>query len=446
MISLHPKAESTYNDRFESFLELIVCKANHSKAREAFEPNLYVSAKISSHELLNEAIMRSMTPFGDVLSISFRTPAGGFVTIPESDFKDVIKTIQTIANIPSIRAVAHFDEIRDISFEWIRGSHTKSVDKRYCCFLKERLEEAVKEFTVLLPMSNISIESSICFGELEIVSIGEEYFRKWGDACTPNIMSPEQKEMFILEQRKKMQGIAGIEVAVTATASQAEAIAKQKAAHAVAFLSLFSRGAFVPSLPTVFSLQGEEHVRQSSAVISGEDHLSFVSDAFSDDTHGWRLGNSSIRDIRASHLDLYARICFSEGRTKLEERLVNALTIFSHGVRQKTTEEKLVYIFTSLESLLLRNESEPIQQNVGERFSYIVAHTAESRMETLKVFKYCYSLRSSFIHHSKNDINLKKVETFLQHCHFFYLSMISLTEKFGSPEELLDGINLIKFS
>ena len=41
--------------------------------------------------------------------------------------------------------------------------------------------------------------------------------------------------------------------------------------------------------------------------------------------------------------------------------------------------DKLVYILASLESILLKNDSEPIQKNLGERMAFLIGPTVEAR-------------------------------------------------------------------
>ena len=45
---------------------------------------------------------------------------------------------------------------------------------------------------------------------------------------------------------------------------------------------------------------------------------------------------------------------------------------------------KLVYTLVAMESVLLRNGTEPTQQNVGERAAFVVTNTVEKRRETVR--------------------------------------------------------------
>ena len=56
-------------------------------------------------------------------------------------------------------------------------------------------------------------------------------------------------------------------------------------------------------------------------------------------------------------------------------------------------------IIGALEMILLRNDTEPIQQNIGERMAFVVGRNVNERKAIINNFRRIYSVRSKFLHH-----------------------------------------------
>jgi hypothetical protein len=58
--------------------------------------------------------------------------------------------------------------------------------------------------------------------------------------------------------------------------------------------------------------------------------------------------------------------------TDLQARVLNALILFSRGVALPGPQDRLLHALTSVESLLLANETEPVQTNLGLRMAFLI--------------------------------------------------------------------------
>ena len=59
----------------------------------------------------------------------------------------------------------------------------------------------------------------------------------------------------------------------------------------------------------------------------------------------------------------------------------------------------MIWYCAGLESILLRDSSEPILQNLSERLAMFAYDTVQERAVALKDIKEAYALRSRFVHH-----------------------------------------------
>lgn len=67
----------------------------------------------------------------------------------------------------------------------------------------------------------------------------------------------------------------------------------------------------------------------------------------------------------------------------------------------------------ALESMLLKDASEPIVKNIGERMAFLIRDTLDARKLIVANVNETYQLRSAFIHHGESVEDLATVERFL---------------------------------
>jgi len=87
--------------------------------------------------------------------------------------------------------------------------------------------------------------------------------------------------------------------------------------------------------------------------------------------------------------------------TELRELIARSITRTASALSNKNLHQRVVELFTVLESLLLKNENSSIQESVSKYLSLIAFTHKEDRIECDRVIKTMYKVRSSLIHHGK---------------------------------------------
>ena len=136
----------------------------------------------------------------------------------------------------------------------------------------------------------------------------------------------------------------------------------------------------------------------------------------------------------------------SKNRTKFQETLLDALLLYSRSTREKDLAGKLVYTLVAMESVLLRNDNEPIQQNVGERMAFINANTVEERQRIIRNLKAAYTLRSRFIHHGHTIDQRETVWQFMISAWSLFTTLAKFSQRFETKDELIDHLEAMKLS
>jgi hypothetical protein len=135
-----------------------------------------------------------------------------------------------------------------------------------------------------------------------------------------------------------------------------------------------------------------------------------------------------------------------EKRTDLEQELLTGMVTFGRAALTPDLRERIVWYCAGLESILLKNSSEPILQNLGERLAMFAYDTIDERSAALADVRTAYSLRSSFAHHGVDIEDREAVNRFVRHGLRFFLRVAKNINRFSNKEQILDHIDRMKLS
>jgi hypothetical protein len=153
----------------------------------------------------------------------------------------------------------------------------------------------------------------------------------------------------------------------------------------------------------------------------------------------WHLSDDEVRKYTETFgFDHVNKLLASKDRTKFQETLLDTLLLYSRSTREKDLAGKLVYTLVAMESILLRNDTEPIQQNVGERMAFINADTVGERQQIMRNLKAAYALRSRFVHHGSTIEERETVWRFMINAWALFTTLAKARRSFDTKEQLID--------
>ena len=157
--------------------------------------------------------------------------------------------------------------------------------------------------------------------------------------------------------------------------------------------------------------------------------------------------SDAVRDILldfglAEVRDILAR----DSRTDLEEMLLAAMVTFGRAALTPDLKERMIWYCAGLESILLRDTSEPILHSLSERLALFGYDTVDERAAAVKDVKEAYSLRSAFVHHGAEIGKDEVVTRFARHGRRLFSRIIQTAARFRTGRELLDHIERMKLS
>ena len=156
----------------------------------------------------------------------------------------------------------------------------------------------------------------------------------------------------------------------------------------------------------------------------------------------WRISKKFCEQILEDGLKQIEKIHCGHPKTDFQKKLLESLRLYSSSLLLHDFSNRLIYTLTTIESLLLKNRTEAIQDNISRRIAFLIGNDKNLRKEIAKNFKMVYSIRSKFIHHaeqiSQDEFNtLKK---FIFNVWTFLLMAINDSDKFKTKDEFIDAI------
>ena len=132
--------------------------------------------------------------------------------------------------------------------------------------------------------------------------------------------------------------------------------------------------------------------------------------------------------------------------TDFRKDLYDALILYSRQSLALEISDKLVFTLAALESLLLRDSSEPIQKNLGERMAFLVGQSVPERKEIAKNVEDVYRIRSAFVHHGQTPQHVESLDRFLRAVWTTLLKLLSLVDQYPTKAALISALEDQKFS
>ena len=148
-----------------------------------------------------------------------------------------------------------------------------------------------------------------------------------------------------------------------------------------------------------------------------------------------------ILKIREMGLDKISSLLAADSLKDFEKSVLNSIFLYSKSAFTADPVEKIVYILASLESVMLKNENEPIQQNLAERVAVFTARELKVRKFIIKTIKSVYGIRSKYLHHGHISSELELVSEFMIQVRTFFFNLLANVDRFHTQEQFVNAID-----
>lgn len=447
--NLHPDAVKSFNSEAESLFKELTCDQINTpkKGENSFRPDYFVYSNLTERDIIGYPKISVIDWVGNEVGLSF-CHEGKRIGLYQNNYKRLIKLSENIQRLPQISPIISVYFIKDSVFNWMRGKYLNELSCTMVEYVAQACNKGVIESEIWIPLAYTYIQSEIKIGRVTLKSITKELLNEWLDREGIDEERKEKmKKEFLNEYQEKLQGLAAATLILHAEPRRANEIAVEEAEKAASILRVFSPGVFHPKITSCCTLMGTEYIRMNKIFQTKDNKLLRITEEMINKPYmPWVLKDKFIDMIRRNGLDTLSGVLLQDDKKAFQIQVLNALYIYSRCSLAIAIEDKLIYILVAIESILLKDENEPIQQNIGERMAFLLENTAEERKKVINNVKKVYGVRSSFIHHGKSIDELEVIATFMESAFKFFKILICDINRYENKMKFIERIEEIRLS
>jgi Apea-like HEPN len=450
-LRLHADAARNFNEKAEALLTRL---EPISQPGDTFEPNFRPDIMPSGHITeadiagrIRHETVDALTR--DVVEIAIEAP-NGIVRLSEGACKELDQMAEGLQRTAAFRSTLSLKFVRDNILTWLERRVWHETAVPLSAFLEGKSAEVVDDYEVWIPIAYLYIEEEFSLGSVCFRPISREVFDSWSARWLQSVpeQNREQIEIRLQREREKVQGLAAATITIRAEQSHAVSKGLERAEESVALLRILHPANSSPACVCYYRPLGCENVESFSAFI-GSDVSEMRKEAqmrppFPD---SWELSADHLAQLRIDLDPMHKLLSTAQGeRSSFQKQLLEAALIYSKNNLAKEPAEKLVFILVALEAMLLKNDTEPIQQNIADRMAFVLGNSVSERRSIVSLVKTCYGLRSRFLHHGQTMSDLENLRKFMMYSWVLLLHFLRLHEEFASKDEMLERIEERKFA
>lgn len=440
---LHEDARRRFEELGRNLLERVTTfRDPPSQNRPAYSPNVFTAATLTDADRVGDLRLEWQDSHGNLTGIAFAEVGGLRKGIVGPDYEKLEELVSSMARVRPFRGTASVKFLREQIFEWVKERHRGQSSVGCVDFVLQRLENAAAEHGLLFPVSDLDVQSPLTLGSVTVSTFPESIFEEL--EAEPKDGPPiEVRRKLSLSMRQEFQGRAVAETSVFAEPIRAQEIAGERVDLAIGVLRFFTppgytsriaRWGYAPCrTDRVFVTDRTGRFLRTSTAVVDPDGTTVLSDQLRDI---WlSIGLSEVRDILAR-----------ASRTDFEEALLMGMVTFGRAALTPDLREKMIWYCAGLESILIRDSSEPILHNLSERLAMFAYDKVQHREVALKDVKEAYSLRSRFVHHGTEIDEVEAVSRFADHGQQVFRRIAKTAHRFSSKVEFIKHIDRMKLS
>jgi len=446
IINIHPSAVDNFNKKADELLGFIIERPFKRERQEEFSSHLHVAGSFTDKDIIGEIEVSSSDYKGNTISRTFHFEGKNYGLSEENynKLKDIAEKLQLL---PGIRSTLSCTFVEKCLFTWLGNKYKKIEDPQpFLEFLNSEAQKVVEKTTSWIPIANLEIQSSFLISRSQIKPITKDVMDNWESNIGGAATGEDKKKIIekFHKKRKEYQGLAAVVSVIEAEPEYAFDYALEEAQTITSVLGIFSSATLIPDIKCLSRIKGSENMAQATIFFEGANgNLSTTTSKILDtaSTKYWRLSSSEINEIRKVGLDNISSLLTTESLNGFRKSVLNAILLYSKSAFTSDPIEKVVHTLSSLESILLKNENEPIQQNLSERIAVFTSKELTERKSIIKLIKSIYGVRSRYLHHGHTTSELKLISDFLLKIWLFYMQLLGNVDRFSTQDEFVCAID-----
>jgi hypothetical protein len=441
-MDFHPEAAKRFDEVGTELLQLVVPCAGEPPPRPNFPPNIYPVADIPEEDIVGEVRVTRCIVNGmqEEVGRVFFAGKNGFGLV-DTGYQALTKLAEQIQTTSLLRDSVRVEFIRDIVFDWVAESYGKATVEPLSVVVLRKVTEEIKEHEIWIPIHRSYVESPILMGNVIFQTVSAAMMDSWQAGARAETKDEEAVlRVYLSKERSRLQGCAAATTKVRAERGKAVEVARYRAGRAAALLRFFSPANWTPKLRSYCVPLGSENLGETAELfIESGRIVNYQRGALDMRQPAWAFTNAQIAENRRP-LEQLNRLATEGRKTGYQEALLDALLLYSRSSIASDPADKIVYLFAALESLLLRNDNEPITKNLGERMAFMSGKDVSSRKAIVANTSDTYKVRSSFVHHGNSVGDLETLEVFMVNVWTCFYNALFWQDQIQDKDQLITAL------
>ena len=454
-IKLHKKAEEYFNCKANEVLQSVITVPKNigrsdrsDSARDASETvgnetsgarfHPHIDATVSASDIVGSLIKKQVAKTGQIVSLQIVGDKNNHCLTDANACDVLTKLIDGFWRKDDIAEYVKRDFLIDSFLKWVDSRRTE----QYVEFTTDLIQAAVKDTVIIVPLHQFVVKTTMSFGALHCVL--RPMLNREVEDHIENCSNETEKKV----RRKKFQATCVVECKVQAEFSRAIEIALSRANVVSEIFSFYSPFALIPGERFNGVHAGSEYTPSYDVLTqlnSGKFSLSSgILPTF--DARHHIVEKEDLKAMEESGIKGLCNLLCNQSPSDFEEKVRSSVRIFIKNAFTGSSTEKLIFAVVSLESLMLKNQTESIVQNVSERVAFLLASDIHSRKECIQIVKDAYSMRSAYMHHGRTAEDNNAIMEFLMTVFATITAVLNRLAEFNTKDEFLNHIDEVRLT
>jgi hypothetical protein len=450
-ISLHPNAIQAFN---KDGLEVVanIVRRSINKTKTTFKPDVYISHTIGTEDI-KKFIAVDKELNGRVIS-RFIGKNNENIGLEREFYYKMQSLAESIHKRSEIRLHVSIEFLENSIFDWAIDYFLKETTLSLIDYIIPKIEQEVINLTITIPVFGLSVEEPFSLGRVKFQPLDSSFFDNWLSAFDlfPDPSDNFQKQALdfkaqVQSFRQQLQGSSACVIELEAELNHARKVAMEETENALTLLYIFFPTILHPDTPSIYRPFGKQSIGPDFIIHTDKSHnLPLWSRSLTIPFKQMLLSKMKLEEMQNLGLNKLNSLYLKDNRSSFEDDLLRSIFIYSRSSLRQDPSDRLIFVFTALDSFLLKDANESIQQNISERMAFLIGDTAQKRIRIVGVIKKAYEFRSKAIHH---DISVRDREIyieFLSYVFIFFLTLIKNSHNFQTKQDLYKLLDERKFS
>ena len=377
--------------------------------------------------------------------------SGGFRVGWAGKEYDAVKSLASkLENTGPLKGHVSFQFVFEEVITWLRGTLEGKRNDTLLGFIAQRCSEEIKRHEIWVPVYRTYSSREFSIGDVQFRTISRSMLDQWYSHIPKEQRKSEPGvEVFLNRQRSTLQGTMAACVSVDAEPVMASETANAAADDAVALLRFLSEVNWTCRITSHCLPIGKENTRTTMDIAVEEGRIRSIGRATVEQgPSAWNVDEARQMPLCTGLLEALHDLASNRTKTGFRSDLYGALQLHARHSVSTEVAHKLVFVVAAAESVFLKNSSEPIQKNLGERMAFLVGETVDERRKVIQNVDEFYKIRSGLIHHGRDvqEDQKRVVDEFFFNVWFSFTRLLSKMDQWKARDEMFTILENKKLS